>query len=89
MNWGGLSTNTLNPGDLSEPSVIVYVWIGPRGLYQPLVSFFPPETFFLAESLTFKAEEKLNMKPAEKSEAGWRREKRDCVKDLEVEIENA
>lgn len=93
----GLNTNTLNPGDLSEPSVIVYVWIGPQGFYQPFMSFL----FFFCQDIF--SGRWLNQWLSRQAGEEWKRENEEgrgersrpterkevCVKDLEVEIENA
>lgn len=81
----GLNTNTLNPGDLSKPSAIVYVWIGPQGLHQPfmsfLFSFFFAKTFSLVDGWIndFQGSQERNgkgeIKQAEKREADRQREK--------------
>lgn len=93
----GLNTNTLNPGDLSEPSVIVYVWMDPQGLYQPFMS---PTSFFYQDIFSGRW---LNQWLSKQAGEEWKRENEEgreersrltvrkevCVKDLEVEIENA
>lgn len=82
----GLNTNTLDPGDLSEPSVIVYVWIGSQGLYQPFMSFFFFRDIFSGRRLNqWLSRQERNVK----REIKQTERKAVCVKDLEVEIENA
>lgn len=83
----GFDTITLNPGDFSKSSVIVYVWIGPRGAHWHL-SFFSWDIcagIRLSKGLLHQQRTREKKKQALRREQGRQRDKRRVyVKYLKV-----